>query len=70
MTGDEGHLDCYALAQHFRAGEGPEPKHRGFLMGNRYDTDLARGEGKWRVRRLVVICMWSEGDIKVVENEA
>jgi hypothetical protein len=59
------------LAQHFRTGQGPSPEHRGyFLMGNRYQADL-EGEvaGEWRIRRLVVKCAWSDGDISVLKKE-
>ena len=70
VTGDKGHLTCYALAQHFKAGEGPKAECRGFLMGNRYQVDLVRGQGEWRMRRLVVSCMWSEGNIGVLKKES
>jgi hypothetical protein len=71
IAGDSATLTCYALAQHFRTGQGPSPEHRSyFLMGNRYQADLVRGgDGDWRIRRLVVKCAWSEGDIGVLKNE-
>ena len=69
--GDEARVSCYALAQHFRLGEGPDDRHNGHedycLMGNRYDITLVRdGEG-WKIKLYVVSCMWSLGNVDVVK---
>ena len=65
-------LTCYALAQHFKPKEGQDPSKRNYLiMGNSYWADIVRdGDGEdalWKIRRIVVTNMWSEGDLAALE---
>lgn len=67
VVGDTAQLSCYALASHFRPGQGPSPEHhKGFTMANRYTTELVRDDGAWRIRHMVINCTWSDGDIGVI----
>lgn len=66
-------VTCYALAQHFKPGEGQDPsKQNHFIMGNSYWVDVAKDCGVeddlWRIRRIEVTNMWSEGDLTVLEQ--
>lgn len=50
---NEAEVYCYALAQHFRKGEGGEPKNREYLLfGNTYTADVVKDEDEdiWRIR--------------------
>ena len=61
-------VTCYALAQHYRAGEGPTPDTREFLMCNRYRADVVPGgEGLWRIKSMAIRCAWSTGDLGVLD---
>lgn len=71
VTGEEDKatLTCHALAQHFRAGQGAStaPEHGAyFLMGNRYQSELVRDGQDWRIEKLVIKCVWSQGDVSVL----
>lgn len=53
---DEAEVYCYALAQHFRKGEGGDPKNRQYLLfGNTYSADIVKSEDEdiWRIRYVV-----------------
>jgi ketosteroid isomerase-like protein len=67
VTGDTARAHCYALAQHYRGGEGPNPRvttHA--LMMNRYDVELVRSQSDWRIKRLTIDNTWFEGDTDVL----
>ena len=67
VHGHKATLTCYALAQHFRAGEGPPPDTKELLMCNRYLAEVVReNDGTWRMQRLAIRCAWSTGDIGVL----
>ena len=67
VTGDTARAHCYAQAQHYRAGEGPNPHlSTHALMMNRYDIELVRGESDWRIARLTIDNIWFEGDTDVL----
>ena len=70
--GTEAEVTCYALAQHFKAGEGTHPGERNYLiMGNSYWADVARDgsdeDALWKIRRIEITNMWSEGDLAALE---
>jgi hypothetical protein len=59
----EAHMTCYALANHYRPGQGPDMDVKGLMMGNVHDVRLVKGEdGVWKVRKQVLRCQWAEGD--------
>ena len=65
---DSAKLDCYALAQHFRRGEGLSSKSNDcFLAGNKYHSIVVREEGVWKVKRLEVKAAWTYGDGSVMK---
>lgn len=67
VDGDTAHTRCYAMAQHFPAGQGPRPEQtRQALMMNRYDADLVRDGDDWRIRRLTIDSAWFSGDPTVL----
>jgi hypothetical protein len=70
LAGDNAELRCYAQAQHFLPGQGPDPaatKHA--LMMNRYHAELVRDGRLWRIRRLVIDGAWFEGDPAVLVSQ-
>ncbi|CAK4032211.1 Hypothetical predicted protein [Lecanosticta acicola] len=71
-TADHAEVHCYALAQHFRQGEGHDPSQRDYVLyGSTYWADVVKegdGEGEmWRMRRIEVENIWSEGVRSVVD---
>ncbi len=67
IDGHKASLTCYALAQHFRAGEGPPPHTNEFLMCNRYQAEIVReNDQMWRIQRIAIRCAWSTGDLGVL----
>jgi hypothetical protein len=67
ITGDTATARCYAQANHFLPGEGPNPdRTRHALMMNRYTAEMARDGERWRIRRLLIDCAWFEGDPQVL----
>ena len=62
VTGDGATLDAILEAQHFPPGD----HSRHCLMKNRYRTELAREDGVWKLRHVVVTGMWVTGDPKVL----
>ncbi|NUU20066.1 MAG: nuclear transport factor 2 family protein [Streptomycetaceae bacterium] len=62
VDGDTARLTAIVEAQHL-----PEDDHsRHLLLKNRYDVELARVEGGWAMRHLVVENVWFTGDPKVL----
>ena len=68
IDGDPAHLSCYALAQHFRRGEGLSTAvvKDYYLMGNRWRTRLVRNEQIWRIEYFGLSSMWTQGDREVM----
>ncbi|KAF2168446.1 hypothetical protein M409DRAFT_53125 [Zasmidium cellare ATCC 36951] len=71
-NGFTGTVTCYALAQHWRPGQGRSFAFESrFLMGNQYEGEVVRdeseGQGVWRLRKLVIRTMWTEGDFGVFD---
>lgn len=61
-------ITATTLAQHFRAGEGKMGRKVGFLGGSFYDLDVVfeAESGLWKIKRLDIKIVWSEGDVGVV----
>jgi hypothetical protein len=67
IVGDTATARCYAQANHYLPGEGPQPdRTRHALMMNRYTADMARDGERWRIRRLLIDCAWFDGDPSVL----
>jgi hypothetical protein len=67
IQGDTATVRCYAQAQHFLPGEGPQPsKTRHALMMNRYEADVVRDGQRWLIRHLVIDNAWFDGDPSVL----
>lgn len=49
---ERAEVHCYALAQHFKNGNGHDPSKRGYLMyGNTYWAEVVKeGDGLWKIR--------------------
>ena len=74
MNSDQSQAEvtCYALAQHFKSGEGHDPSKRDYvIMGNTYWADVAKGSDEedalWRIKKIEVTNVWSEGDLAAIE---
>ncbi|KAK0924318.1 hypothetical protein LTR48_002503 [Friedmanniomyces endolithicus] len=67
VNGDTAELTSSVLAQHFRAGEGPSPKHQDYyLFGNKYQADLVRESELWRMKKLTISPAWVQGNPEVM----
>jgi hypothetical protein len=70
VDGDRAEVRCYAQAQHFLPGVGPDPAHlRHALMMNRYDAALRRDGSDWRIARLNIDLVWFDGDPAVLVSQ-
>lgn len=68
---EKAYMTAYALAQHYRTGEGIDLKaERGHLMsGSMYFLDLVKSEGNeglWRIKKWGMKIVWLDGDMGVV----
>ncbi|KAJ0414341.1 hypothetical protein BJY00DRAFT_295301 [Aspergillus carlsbadensis] len=59
-------MSAYALAQHYRIGEGLKGDQERLLTGNFYHVELVREMGAterefWRIQKFVVKSSWAEG---------
>ncbi|PYE18485.1 SnoaL-like protein [Williamsia limnetica] len=67
VDGDTARLNCYAMAQHYRPGEGPSRTTTDqVMMGNKYDAVLVRDGQTWRIKRLTIVTIWSQGNPDVL----
>ncbi len=66
VDGDTATSRCYFHAQHVRraAAEGPN-----FIVAGRYEDDLVRTAGGWRITRRRLVPMWREGNPGVVRGD-
>lgn len=55
VEGDGGELMCSILAQHVCQGEN-------YLAGGKYDVEVRRTAGNWKIARLSARSVWSEGN--------
>jgi len=70
VDGDSARVRCYAQAQHFLPGEGPDPERlEHALTMNRYDTTLRRDDGEWRIAHLSIDLAWFDGNPAVLVSQ-
>ena len=71
VRGDEATLTCYAAAQHFLPGTGPDPRRTEHaLMMNSYRAQLVRDGRSWRIRHLSIDNLWFDGDPQLLVSQA
>lgn len=64
-------VECYALAQHWRLGEGNDnDKHECYLMGNKYNAQMVQVDGAWKVRQLRIEPRWVQGNFNIMKIPA
>lgn len=61
-------MTAYALAQHFRAGEGLDLTSKHLMSGGIYSIDLTHDshDGLWKVVKWAIKFVWLEGDMSIV----
>jgi hypothetical protein len=65
--GKTASLGAYALAQHYRPGDGGKGDAERLLSGSIYDLELEKdGDGMWRVVSFRMNLVWHEGNMAVV----
>jgi len=65
---DTATATAHALAQHYRRGEGRDPKAPRYLTGNMYFVELAKdgSDGLWKIKNFDLKVIWREGDPSIV----
>jgi 3-phenylpropionate/cinnamic acid dioxygenase small subunit len=58
VTGDAATHDCYLQAQHVRRTAEPSPN---FIVGGRYEDELARTAAGWRIAHRRLVIQWQAG---------
>ncbi|SCU94579.1 LAFA_0F22672g1_1 [Lachancea sp. 'fantastica'] len=63
-------LTCSALAQHYRGGESKKVDATSLLVGSSYRAHLVKTteDGLWKMKRLELKIVWSQGDWGVFSN--
>jgi hypothetical protein len=64
VDGDRATCRCYLQAQHVRELDGGEAQ---ILVGGRYDDELVRTDGGWRIARRALTVIWTAGDGRVLQ---
>ena len=59
VDGDRATCRCYLHAQHVRDVDGVEAQ---LVVGGRYDDELVRTAGGWRIARRSLTVIWTAGD--------
>ncbi|KAL6243088.1 hypothetical protein RBB50_010188 [Rhinocladiella similis] len=59
-------LTAYAVAQHFKAGEGFDPTSPNLLAGAIYTLTLVNDGGLWKVKKWVADFKWRQGDPSIM----
>lgn len=61
-------LTAYALAQHYKTGEGFTPDAKRLLSGSMYQIDVVKDEkdGLWKMKEWAMKIVWVEGDMSIV----
>lgn len=62
------YLTAYALAQHYKTGEGIDPATKRLLSGSMYFIDLEKDgkDGLWKIKKWSMKIIWVEGDMSIV----
>lgn len=63
VDGDRATHRCYVHAQHTRRGVA---SGNNYVVGGRYEDELARTAGGWRIAHRTLAVMWTEGDRAVL----
>jgi hypothetical protein len=64
----EAEVTCYVIAEHYKAGDGPDPQKSVRLsVSTRYRADVIEDEkeGLWKIKRVDLVTLWSVGDLGV-----
>ncbi|KAK5124770.1 hypothetical protein LTR85_001483 [Meristemomyces frigidus] len=61
---DTAYMTAYAVAYHFRPGEGVDPATKGLVSGATYHMDVVKegGDGVWRIKKWGMKLLWLDGD--------
>ncbi len=60
VDGDSGHVETYAVAYHIEADDSPIDD---LVLGVRYQDDVTRVGGAWKISRRNVIKQWHRGPL-------
>ena len=63
LEGDEATCKCYFQAQHVRNST---PGGVNFIIAGKYEDELIRINGEWKISSRVLTKIWTEGNKKVV----
>ena len=63
LEGDEATCKCYFQAQHVRNST---PGGVNFIIAGKYEDELIRINGEWKISSRVLTKIWTEGNEKVV----
>ena len=63
LEGDEATCKCYFQAQHVR---NYTPGGVNFIIAGKYEDELTRINGEWKISSRVLTKIWTEGNEKVV----
>lgn len=65
---DQAYMTAYAIAQHYRPGEGMNPGTKGLLSGASYFIDVVKdsGDGLWKIKKWTMKLIWVDGDMSIV----
>ncbi|KAH8885843.1 hypothetical protein GQ53DRAFT_750920 [Thozetella sp. PMI_491] len=72
LNGDENeaNITCYAEAQHFKKGEGISNGEKDyFLLKSRYNVIVVRQGNDWKISRLVITPLWSQGSSTILGQQ-
>ncbi|RFU30231.1 hypothetical protein B7463_g6101, partial [Scytalidium lignicola] len=66
---DTASLTATSLAQHSPPGRGREPDGPKYTVGGQYSVDLVKDEaGEWKIKKLVLNVIWTQGDASVMQG--
>ena len=65
---NNAYLTAYAIAQHYKAGEGMTGDAKRLLAGASYFIDLVKdsSDGLWKIKKWAMKLIWIEGDMSIV----
>lgn len=68
---DTASMTAYAVAQHYRKGEGYDPSTPNLMSGGIYTLDMVKdkNDGLWKIRKWGANMIWRQGDRAVTERE-
>lgn len=65
VAGDRASCRCYLQAQHVREAAGRSPN---FIVAGRYEDQLVRTPGGWRIAHRNLVIMWTDGNPSVARG--